>query len=131
VGIPAAERAASPLDRPDQLRSVEAIHVTTPSGKFTTTRLVGARVVLLAQPGMTAEWLQRILDCHLAHMAAAGPAAAHAHACPLSLPGVSASVTSVGDGFAVDVVADDVETAKLVLARAEAIGDASTTETTR
>jgi hypothetical protein len=121
VGIPAAERAASPLEQPDGIRSVEPAHVTTPSGKFTTTRLVGARVVVLAQPGLTAEWLQRLLDCHLAHMAAVGPAAAHADACPLALPGVSATVTSVGDGFAVVIVADDEESAAIVLARARAI----------
>jgi hypothetical protein len=70
---------------------------------------------------MTAEWLQRVIDCHLARAAAAGYQMPEMTYCPLTLKGVTAKVTSVGDGFAVDIKAQDPGTVNLVIARAEAL----------
>ena len=47
---------------------------TVKSGKSSTQKDVGATVVFRAVPGMTAEWLQRVVDCHLARAAAVGQA---------------------------------------------------------
>ena len=41
--------------------------------------------------------------------------------CPLVLKGVKATVSSVGDGFAVDVTSEDPKTVELILQRAEAL----------
>lgn len=86
----------------------------------------GARVVFRAVPGMTAEWLQRLVECHLARNAAIGhdEASRAMPSCPLTLAGVHARVTSVGNGFAVDMTSADGDerTAKEIIRRARALG---------
>jgi hypothetical protein len=76
---------------------------------------------------MTAEWLQRVVNCHLARNAAVGHEAAAAEMpyCPLTLRGAQASARSVGDGFAVAIRADDNETSKKILERAESLRPAA------
>jgi hypothetical protein len=49
---------------------------------------------------MTAEWLQRLTDCHIARNAALGHVAPAMPDCPLVPMGVTARVTSTGGGFA-------------------------------
>ena len=84
-------------------------------------RLTGAEIVFDARPGMTAEWLQRVVDCHLARNAAIGfdTASADMPYCPLAVRGARAQVTSVGDGFAVDVTADDPASVGEIVRRAD------------
>jgi hypothetical protein len=90
-------------------------------GKSKSTRTAGAEITFQAVPGLTAEWLQRVVDCHLARNAAIGHEAASAEMahCPLTLRGVTAKVRSTGDGFVVAVRADDAATAQEILRRAE------------
>lgn len=83
--------------------------------------VVGATVLFRATPGMTAEWLQRIVDCHLARNAALGHDVPEMSYCPLVLPGVTARARSTRGGFAIDVRADDRDTADEVLRRAQAL----------
>ena len=92
-------------------------------GKTTSSRSAGATVVFQAVPGMTVEWLQRLVDCHLARNAAIGHEAASAEmsSCPLTLRGVQASVKSVGDGFAISMRSEDLNTSKELLRRAKAL----------
>src|SRR5699024_11191603 len=84
-GIPEADRDTSPFYHREDLRAVQGLknapdasdvysggatsaveiqqiekEVVGPGG------LQGARVTFRAVPGMTAEWLQRVVDCHLA-----------------------------------------------------------------
>ncbi len=82
--------------------------------------LRGARVTFRAVPGMTPEWLQRVVDCHLARNAVIGDDAAMSF-CPLAVPHASASVRSTGNGFAVDVTSDDQGSAKEIVKRAWAL----------
>ncbi len=82
-------------------------------------RTIGAEVVFSALPGMTAEWLQRLVDCHLARNAVLGDAATEMPYCPLAVPHVKAVVRSAGNGFAVDISSVDEKSVKEVIARAE------------
>jgi hypothetical protein len=69
---------------------------------------------------MTAEWLQRNVECYMARTSA-GPTSPEMASSPLALDGIDAEVTSTGDGFAVDVTADDPKTVREVIRRAEAL----------
>jgi len=111
----------SPFAHRDDIRSVQPLQETQQVGKGTISRQVGARVVFRANPGMTAEWLQRVVDCHLARAAAAGHEMPEMDYCPLMLPGVTARVTSVGDGFAVDIRSNDPATQDAIVKRTAAL----------
>lgn len=82
-------------------------------------RVIGAEIVFAALPGMTAEWLQRVVDCHLARNAVLGDAAKEMPYCPLAVPHVKATVRSAGNGFAVDISSGDDKSVKEVIGRAE------------
>lgn len=118
AGIAEADRDTSPFERTDDIASVEAL--TDPAGpKGGTPVTMGAVVTFRAVPGMTAEWLQRIVDCHLARNAALGHEAPNMPDCPLVPKGATATVSSTGAGFAVAVRAQDPATGAEILARAQ------------
>lgn len=76
-----------------------------------------------AVPGITAESLQRVVDCHLARNGAIGhETSAPEMAIPDASCGAQASVRLVGDDFAVAIRADDAETSKVILRLAESLG---------
>jgi hypothetical protein len=85
--------------------------------------LVGATVVFRAVPRLTAEELQRIVDCHVARNAAIGHdvAAVEMSHCPLVERGATAQVRAVQGGFAVDVRASDGDVAKAIWRRAQSL----------
>jgi hypothetical protein len=127
-GIPEGDRDMSPFEHREDIRSVSPLREDIKMGKSTSFRMAGAEVVFGAVPGMTAEWLQLVVNCHLARNAAIGHEAAAADMpyCPLTLRGAQASVRSVGDGFVVAIRASDEETSKEILRRAEALRSGAT-----
>lgn len=82
------------------------------AGEGTYTALVGARVFVQAEQGLTAEWLDRELLARIAQRQASS-------ACPLDVQGVAISVQSGGPGFWVNISAQSEETAKEVLRRSQ------------
>lgn len=126
TGLSEDDRATSPLERRDDIASVDPLVETSESSKGgKTARQVGATVTLRAVPGLTSEYLQRLVECHLARNAALGHAVPEMPDCPLVPKGVTARVRSAGTGFAVDVRSDDPDTAREVLARAKRLVAAS------
>ncbi len=121
VGIPDADRDESPFDRRDDITSVDELYSPPSGAKTSTRRLDGATVVFRAVPGMTAQWLQRVIDCHLARNAALGHEVPEMPYCPLVLKGVTASVSPTQAGFAVAIKADSPEVAREVVRRARAL----------
>jgi hypothetical protein len=122
-GIPEEDRDQSPFDHPEDIRSVSPLREDIRTGKSSSARTAGAEVTFAAVPGMTAEWLQRVVDCHLARNAAIGheTAATDMPHCALTLRGAQARVRSVGDGFAVAIRSDDTATSEEILRRAESL----------
>lgn len=122
-GLSEDDRDLSPFAHREEIHSVGPLREEVPVGKNKTTRTAGAEITFLAVPGLTAEWLQRVVDCHLARNAAIGHETASSEMayCPLTLRGVTARVRSTGDGFAVAVRSDDEATAQEILRRAEAL----------
>ncbi len=118
IGISDEDRDESPFEHREDIASVEPLTVGTTSGKSQNVRTEGAVVTFRAVPGMTAQWLQRVVDCHLARNAALGHDVPEMAYCPLVPKDVTAKVTATTSGFAVAVRSDNTETAKEVLKRA-------------
>jgi hypothetical protein len=120
VGVPEIAINGSPLTNPDDVRAVQEIKPDQPvSETETVVPRGGARILLRAQPGMTAEWLQRIAECHMAKVAVASPTMLTTS--PLDVKGALVSVQSTGNGFSVDITSPDVRIAREILTRARAI----------
>ena len=120
VGVPELESSGAPLLNPTDIRAVQEIKPDTPvSETETVVPRGGSRILLRAQPGMTAEWLQRIADCHTAKVAVTSPLALTSS--PLDIKGVLVSVQSMGNGFAVDITSPDVKVSKEIQTRSQAI----------
>ncbi len=79
----------------------------------------GAVVTFRAVPGLTAEWLQRIVDCHVARNSALGNDVPEMPYCPLVPKGITAKVSSAGTSFDVTIESQDPKAAQEVLRRAE------------
>jgi hypothetical protein len=110
AGIAEEDRDTSPFYHREDVESVSKLTEDVRFSKSTTRRDVGATVVFRAIPGMTAEWLQRLVDCHVARAAAVGHDMPEMSYCPLALRGITAKVTSTGTGFAVNVSSEDPKT---------------------
>jgi hypothetical protein len=115
TGIAGDDRDMSPFWHREDIVRVEPFSVwgkekAVSSGAVITFRLV---------PGLTVEWLQHLVDCHLARNAALGHVVPDMPDCPLVPKGVRATVRQTGDGgLAVEISAEDPETGAEVLARA-------------
>ncbi|MEO8181495.1 MAG: hypothetical protein ABI895_21880 [Deltaproteobacteria bacterium] len=122
-GIPEQDRDMSPFAHREDIRSVSPVTQEVRNGKTLSNRTAGTEIVFRAVPGMTAEWLQRLVDCHLARNSAIGHQAASADMpyCPLTVRGAQASVRSVGDGFAVTIRSEDYATSAEISRRSESL----------
>lgn len=129
-GVPEEDRDMSPFAHREEIRSVSPLKEQLRFGKSVADRMAGAEIVFQAIPGMTPEWLQRVVDCHLARNAAIGHEATSAEMayCPLTLRGAQATVRSVGDGFVVAIRSDDSDVAKEILRRAESLKSGATAQ---
>lgn len=114
AGIDEEDRDLSPFYRSEDIESVSETARVEQRGYDVPP---GGRTVFRAVPGLTAEWLQREVDCHRARAAAMGFNMTGMEYCPLMLKDVAAKVTSTGTGFAVDVTSKDPEVAKEVVRR--------------
>ena len=121
VGLSEDDRDMSPFHHREDIESVSPLVEEVKAGKGTTKKEVGTTIVFRAVPGLTAEWLQRVVDCHLARAAAVGHDMPEMPYCPLVPKGAKAKVTSVGNGFAVNVSADDAATIAEIKKRAETL----------
>ena len=116
VGVPDDDRDESPFDHREDITGVEPL--TSGSTPTTTS---GAVVTFRAVPGMTVQWLQRVVDCHLARNSAVGFEVPEMPYCPLVPKGITARVAAAGAGFSVSIRSDDPKTADEVLRRARSL----------
>jgi hypothetical protein len=121
-GIADSDRDISPFDRREDITNVAPYKTATPVGpKQQAEKLHGAVVTFRAVQGMTGEWFQRIVDCHIARNASLGNEMPEMTYCPLNVKGAKAKVSSTGNGFTVTVESDDPATAQEILKRAQAL----------
>lgn len=116
TNVPEGDRDVSPFYHREDILSARPLRQSVAYGGGP---IIGAEVVFASLAGMTAEWLQRLVDCHLARNAALGDAAKEMPYCPLAVPHARATVRSVGNGFAVDITSDDENSVREIIARAE------------
>jgi hypothetical protein len=110
-GLPDSDRVQGPLARHDQITHIEVVR---DRGSFPKGPLVpvGVAVDLRAEPGMTQQWLGRLVACHMAHVAVVGQ---DSQPSPLSVANAQASVSSTGVGFRVTVTSHDRDIARSVV----------------
>lgn len=108
-GLAGDDRDISPFARVEDISSVEELRRSA--------GVRGAIVTFRAVEGMTAERLQRLIDCHLARNSALGHVVPEMADCPLVPKGVSARVTSTGSGFAVSIEGENAVAVEEILAR--------------
>jgi hypothetical protein len=124
-GLSEDDRDISPFYHREDIASVSPFKETVKAGKGTTQKEVGVTVVFRAVPGLTAEWLQHVMDCHVARAAAVGHYMPEMAYCPLVPNGAKANVTSAGGGFAVNVFANDDATIAQIKQRAGLLATAT------
>lgn len=120
VGVSEQERDGSPFDHREDIAGVERLYSAS-SGKLALKHLEGAVVTFRAVPGLTAQWLQRVVDCHLARNAALGHDVTEMPSCPLVPKGARGSVTATSNGFAVAIRGEDQAGTREILRRAETL----------
>lgn len=118
-GVTPQDRDISPFAHREDI--VQGAPVLTPGGSKTPPRQVGVTVVFRAVPGLTSEWLQRLIDCHIARNAVLGHDAPEMAYCPLAVRGVTAHVASEHGGYAVALRADEQESINAIRERVDAI----------
>lgn len=127
AGIDPADRDISPFFHREDIVRVEpetagGSRAGSGAGKDLPSRaVVGATVYFRAVEGLTAEWLQRTINCHLARNAVLGHDVPEMDYCPLVPKGVTATVSPSGDTLAVTIVAQDPNSSAEVLRRANAL----------
>ena len=117
VGISERDRDISPLATREDIVAVTRFDEWHRNGS----RVAGAVIEVRAAPGLTAEWLQRRIDCHLARSAVLGFDQPDMGVCPLALKGVAAKVRPAGNRFLVEVSAGDASLAPEILRRSRAL----------
>jgi hypothetical protein len=120
AGLDEPDREASPFYHREDIASVSKVEKSVMKGRVQVAQLAGGKAVFRAVQGMTAEWLQRLVNCHTARAAAIGYSMPEMNYCPLVLKGISATVSSTGDGFAIEVTSEDAATAEEILKRMQA-----------
>lgn len=119
VGLSDQDRDMSPFSHREDIARVEPL--TSGGGSRSLPTTVGAVITFRATPGMTAQWLQRLVDCHLARSAAMGHDVPEMAYCPLMPKSTTARVLARDAGFAVEVRSDDSDSVKEILKRAQAL----------
>lgn len=118
AGLSEADRDTSPFDHRDDIVGVEDLRAQPATAKESqVSALQGASISVRAVPGLTKEYLQRLVSCHLARNASMGFAMPEMTSCPLSVKGASATVESAGGAFRVDIKGDTKESAEAIARR--------------
>jgi hypothetical protein len=115
AGLSDEDRDLGPFFHREDVERVEPLHAY--AGRDRSVR--GAVITFKPVAGLTSEWMQRSLDCHLARNAALGFDAPDMAHCPLAPRGVRAIARESVGRVVVEVVAPDASAAQTVLTRAQ------------
>lgn len=119
-GLAASDRYVSPFAHLRDIERATPLYATVTGWKTgARAQLSGATVRFRAIPGLTGEWFQRIIDCHLAWNAAVGNVVPEMPDCRLVPKGARTLVRSAGAGFEVDISSDEKGSPDEIWARAQ------------
>lgn len=116
-GIPVADRVESPFAHREDIVDVEELRLPASDGRA----FRGARVQFRDVPGLTAQWLQRVVDCHLARDAVLGHDVPEMSYCPLVPVGARATVKAASNGYFIEVLSEDDRAGREIARRALAL----------
>jgi len=119
AGISEEDMAASPFAHTEDIVDVQVLRGAAPPGMETP--VLGARIHFHELEHLTADWLKRVIDCHLSRDNALGHDVPEMAYCPLVPRGASATVATVPHGFLVDVQSDDPDAGREIARRALAL----------
>jgi hypothetical protein len=123
----ASERIVAPILSGEAIDDVEAIHISSMEDGTPVARLYGAKLAVKTQPNVTAEILDRALECHAARRVLGRSNAAVSPNDPLALGVlVEVEVTSARDGYRIALIADKPGDAEGIVTRANRLLEAST-----
>jgi hypothetical protein len=120
-GIPDSDRVQGPFARPDRIAAIEVVR---DRGEFPKAPLkpVGVAVDVRAEPGMTQQWLGRLVACHMAHVAVAGQ---DPRPSLLSVANARVAVSSTSVGFRVTVTSSDSDVARALVGKGQELADST------
>jgi hypothetical protein len=125
AGLSESDRDTSPLQRPGDIVAIQELKTPTGSSKAgELTRVAGAKVTIRAVPGLTKEYLQRLVSCHLARNSSMGHAMAEMATCPLGVKGATATVEGEGGAFVVRVTSEEDAAATEIVKRTRTLAPA-------
>src|SRR4051812_22995842 len=108
AGARAAESDQCSVGGKYPVRSVGAYTTYVDAGYTSYTQFQGAELFVPAQPGLTSEWLQRVLSDQVA-----------TGACDFGVRNANVSVLSAGEGFSVRISGHNEKDAGVILHHAE------------
>ncbi|HZU84562.1 MAG TPA: hypothetical protein VE987_16650 [Polyangiaceae bacterium] len=118
AGVPESDREGGPFAHRDWITGVgvvrERLFPKAPE------QVTGVNVYLRAAPGVTQQWVGRVIECHRAHGAVVGEQVA-ASGCPLSLDGAQVGLSSTFSGFRVSITSKDITVAREVIDRCQGL----------
>jgi hypothetical protein len=118
AGLSDHDRDTSPFVHTDDIIDVEPLYLPTTSDAGRLERK-GAVFTFRQLPGMTTQWLQKVMSCHIARNDAMGHVVPEMETCPLVPPNVKALVRPTTAGFAVEVSSTDSGSVAEILRRAD------------
>jgi len=118
--VPDAESSLAVLVSPEDVLRVDELKAREHAGDPTVPQGDGARITIAAQPFVNSAWLQRVIDCHLAHNAVSHRPASASRS-PLDVEGTTITVSAEPGTLTINIGTNDHQAAREVLARARAL----------
>ncbi|MFO0617569.1 MAG: hypothetical protein U0414_33555 [Polyangiaceae bacterium] len=121
ANIAEEDRDVSPFADRTEIVAASDLTVEERPGDPSSKTLRGASITVQAVPGLSAEYLERVVSCHLARNASMGFAMGEMEFDPLAVKGASATVAPVDGGFRVDIQGNDRDAITEIAKRADAL----------
>jgi hypothetical protein len=118
--VPDADRSGGPFTHRDWIAGVEVVRERFFPKAQAPLQPAGVAVYLRATPGITEQWIGRVIECHLAHRLVVGDGVAE-QTCPLTLDDTRVGVSSTPTGFRVAVTSKDITVARSLIDRCQAL----------
>jgi hypothetical protein len=113
-----SDRDLGPFARKDRIVAIEALKAR-PYAKGLV-QPSGIAVYVRASPGLTVEWMDRVLACHLARRAVVGDGMADRES-PLFVNDTRIALSSTGDGFRFTITSRDIDAAREIIEKGRAL----------
>jgi hypothetical protein len=119
AGVPDAERSHPSVLQPPELEYVRQAMGEKRLIKTTIQELRGAELVVRAAPGLTRQWMARVLRCHIAYEDVTGLSLPEASLDPFRVDTAEVSFDETETGFLIRIRATNKSDGEEILARAQ------------